>query len=1227
MFPMAAYFRWFLFAFVLLITATSGSADTSFDKLFNDKKYKEALEYADGKLAPSDRDVLTWIKMAQANDALGMHEKSLACYMVAWRLNTDSYDALLGVARVYNKLEQPENALEMAKKAIAINFTVDASWEYARACIALGRSAEAKAALEKVLQTDPENEIAIRELGNIYYTEKAWSKAVPLLKKFSNKQPSGEYMFKIGNSYAELGVADTAITYLQKSIALGGSDLPAKRALARALFVQKNYSGTAAQFAALPNDNLNAKDHFDFGFSLEQTGDTVQAAAEFLASVELYGSSTDRDALLAREKLGRVLLRKRSYPEALNNFQIIATADPAAQTIPDVYFLLADAYQGLGNTNRAVSTLEKAIALNSRNFEAYVRLAELYQKQGDGEKAKKTYDVMMGLSPNDPHVYAVLGAYHLKNSRFTEALSYFEKSTTLQNNASANEGVAIAAYRLKRSDRARSAAEAALKQDSTLRDARVVMASLLMDENNFKEAQGHIEKLLKKDGNDVELLTLLATCYQKNNMPDKLLTVDKKIVALSSANVESRLRLARYCQENNNNAAALQYYKELRPLLPKDVVVLANLALLSKKSGDLVAAAKYQEQLVELNPGNATAHGDLGDFYYALKRSDDALSEYRTALKIDPAVKGFFKNYADIVIAKGQQDEVISALSGVVASGDADVGTYTTLGLMYQKKKQYSKAIETYQKALVIEPSNFDALAALASSQASQGDRNAAIVSFEQAMMMKPDAVAEYKELGDLYIATNRIEEAMRAYQKFIDKDGSDATIALRLANYFYQQQKNDEAVRYFKVGAAGATLAEMVIYAHACMAIDSSKLAIPILESIKRSKDFKDAERANVFKMLAGAYDKEKRYADAAAAYGEYLLLPGVRDADAAYRQAFLLESSNRAKAQKTYEDNTKNYPADYRSFLRLGLMYSEIKELLPNAVPLLKRVTQLADSVPSVWLDLAQVYGKIGNVDDELQAYKRYTQTDPQNIEANQRMGMILMKKGSVNEGIVYLEMANALKPNEAPIMSMLASGYVKTGRSQEATTLLMKAKAVKPDDPEIRYALVKLYKENKQPDKALLELDELLAIARTTPNLLLYAELLMQQTKYKDAANALEDVLATDAENVDALLLVAKNQRFRKKYDDAVETYKEISQIAPDEVRALFERAETHMEQSKPQWAEAFYQRALRLDSSMARAELGLAQIAKLKKNTIEYQSHLDKAQQLDPNDSLIIKELHK
>ena len=734
------------------------------------------------------------------------------------------------------------------------------------------------------------------------------------------------------------------------------------------------------------------------------------AMESFEAAAVKFGSSKSNNAILAREKVGRGKLRDKKFDDALEQFQFIVEADQKGAVVPEVYFLLAEAYQGLDNKPKAISSLEKAISLNSRNIEAYARLADLYQRNGMGDKAKQTFEAMMNLSPNDPNVYAILGQYNNKSGKFEEALKLLEKSNSLRKSAGASEGIAVAAFNLKRIDKARDAAKDAVSLDPGSWEARVILATILMQDKNYKAAQDHLEKLVQKESYNMDYLEQLATCYEQNDQSDKLMELDKKIAALNRKNVDSRLRLARYADKKKDTETALTYYGELAELTPDSPEVFRRLYELYLAKGDKSKVISSMKKYIAIKPKDAEAHRDLGDVLYEQKDLDGALESYRTALKIDPGIKGFYKRYAEIVIAKGQIDEVITTLTGVIKAGEADLGTYTTLGMMFQKKKIYGKAIEMYQKALQIDPSNIDALSALATSQSANGDLNAAVISYEQAIMMNNQAVAELKELAGLYTKLGREDEGIKILKKYLDKKQDDTEAAQIVGKYSFEKKEYADAAKYLGMSVKDASDENLIMYSEACYNAKNYKDAIATLENLKLNKKIKGKTQQQIFKMLAEAYEKDSNDQLAAKAYGNYADLPGVKDPDAAYKQAFLQEKTNPVLAQKIYEQNIKSYPSDYQNFLRLGLMYSEKKETLSKAIPMLKTVTDLAASIPTVWLELGRVYGKMGKDDEELNAYTRYAETDPQNLEANKRIGILLMRKGKTNEALVYLEMANA-------------------------------------------------------------------------------------------------------------------------------------------------------------------------------------------------------------------------
>ncbi len=1211
---------------IVFTFATRSLADDAFDKMISDKNYKAALDYADDKIPAPSRTADIWVKLGKANEALGLTEKALVCYLVSWRLNPKDYESMEGAARIYNKLDQPDNALSVAQKALEVNFTAEASWEYASACIKLKRPADAKKALEKVIQSDSSNAIANRELGNIYYNDKQYANALPLLLKSYATQPDADLAFKLGEVLLDLNRIDDAINYLKEASTKNPGLAEAGIELARCYYKKGKFLAAASEYektAASPQ--MTAMDQYTRGVSNEKTQNGDNAIRAYLAAIEKFGTSTSPEAIIARFKVGNANLEKKNFEAALSQFLFIANADPQGKIVENVNFLLADAYSGSGNSAKAILSLEKALALNPNNIEATARLADLYEKNGMSDKAKSTYEKMMSLNPNDPKVYMTLGMYNLKGKKNSEALKYFEKCYLLDHGAKSAEGIAIAASAIGQWDKARDAAESAVKIDPSLMDSRNILYKAYLKDKNYAEAKDQLEYLVGKKPFELEYWKQLAACYDQLGDQVKLASADKKIVEMDKTDANSRLRLAKFALDQKDNKQAFDMYKELSVLTPQNADVFKNLYDLCIKSGDKGGASVYLKKYLAINPSDAIGQRNLGDLLYELKDQDGALAAYRAALKLDPTIKGFYKRYAELVIAKGQQDEVIRVLSGAIRSGEADVGAYTTLGMIYQKSNQFGKALDMYQKAMQMDPQNVDVLSSLAECQAKTGDRNGAIITFEQVIMMNPKVEAEYKELGDLYLKDGRNDQAISVYKKYLEKVPGDQEVAKNVGMALYQKKQPQEAVKYFDlVKEKGANDIDYLMAAgESYYLAGNNKKAQEIYEGLRLRKPAVPGIK-KVLKLLAESYEKDNNIQSAVDMYSAYLMLPGAKDPDVAYKAGFLQEKVNPQRARKIYEENVTQFPSDYRNMLRLGILYAKDKATLSKSATLLKKASAIADTIPAMWIEMAQVYNKLGNERGELDAYKKLITLDPQNLDANKRLGMLLLKGGSVTDAMVYLEMANTLSSKDPEIMTLLAMGYIKTNRPKDAIDVLVKAKALKPDDTDIRLQLVDLYKKTDQNKKAIEEMKQLIGIKRDNKILLSYAQSLYDDGKFKEAEDAVEDIKATDPENIEALMVLARAQRAQKKLDPAVETYKEISYINPNYAPALYERADVHMQQNKPQWAKTFFERALRADPNYALAYLGLARLAKMQKNNALYLQNLDKAIQLDPNNAEIKEE---
>ncbi len=619
------------------------------------------------------------------------------------------------------------------------------------------------------------------------------------------------------------------------------------------------------------------------------------------------------------------------------------------------------------------------------------------------------------------------------------------------------------------------------------------------------------------------------------------------------------------------------------------------------------------------NPDDAKSQILLGDLLYDIENFDGSIAAYRKAVKIDSTVTGFYKRYSELVVIKGKADEIERVMRRVISRGQADATTFLGLGKVYQKRKIYPKAILEFRKCLEQEPENANAMLAIADCKAKQGKTDEAIQLFEKAIPLNPSSPDEYKTLGDLYIKQKQTIEAMGAYKRFLNNGGKNSTIAQKVGNWEFARRNYVEAAKYLEMvkGKKAKSATHLLNLSESYYHAGEFEKAVPKFKSLM-SYGLKIERKKQVMVLLAKSYENINAGNKALYWYNKLAKLQKRPSTEVSYKRAFLREKTKKAEAIKIYEQNIKRFPNDYRNFLRLGILYSKKKSTLSKSAAILKRAVKLADTSSAAWIEIARVYGKLGRGSDEIAANKKYLSFNPDSPEANARMGIALVNKGRISEGMSFLEKAYAKKPNNVSILVSLAKGHSKSGNPDKALELLLKVKSKRPKDIKIKKMLIVVYKQIGRNDEALSEMEELIGMKPDNTTRFQYATLLHKEKRLSEAINVIEDIRATDPENIKVLLLLGQIFKEQKNYEDAIDIFKEITFIDQSNAMAIYHLAEVYFAQSKPLWAEKYYKNALKLNSRLGLAEYGLAKIAKLRNRDSLYKQHLTRAYQLNPNE---------
>lgn len=183
-----------------------------------------------------------------------------------------------------------------------------------------------------------------------------------------------------------------------------------------------------------------------------------------------------------------------------------------------------------------------------------------------------------------------------------------------------------------------------------------------------------------------------------------------KAYELDATHQKAIFRIARHYLVKNKNETSLKYINKGLESYANNVELINLKALNYYYKEDYITSAKWFERLIQLGESSQFIHEKLSFCYAQDSEYQKAIEQGELAIKFDP------KNATNLYI-QGQLYErlqdfpnaekyISMALELMDQPLDAE---YTSLALIFNKQKKYKDGIESLQKALKENPSNFSA--------------------------------------------------------------------------------------------------------------------------------------------------------------------------------------------------------------------------------------------------------------------------------------------------------------------------------------------------------------------------------------------------------------------------------------------------------------------------------------------------------------------------------------
>jgi tetratricopeptide (TPR) repeat protein len=166
--------------------------------------------------------------------------------------------------------------------------------------------------------------------------------------------------------------------------------------------------------------------------------------------------------------------------------------------------------------------------------------------------------------------------------------------------------------------------------------------------------------------------------------------------------------------------------------------------------------------VVQSQPQNALAHGNLGSLYARSGRLADGLDELQTAVSLDPEDHTALANLGQALTDTGKFDEAIDKLRAALAHEPSDPLALNNLGVAFIHAGRFAEAIDPLERAVRLRPRFAMAHNNLGGALSAVGKNAEAIDQLREALRLDPNLVMAQQNLDVLLAPNARATEPTR---------------------------------------------------------------------------------------------------------------------------------------------------------------------------------------------------------------------------------------------------------------------------------------------------------------------------------------------------------------------------------------------------------------------------------------------------------------------------------
>ena len=359
------------------------------------------------------------------------------------------------------------------------------------------------------------------------------------------------------------------------------------------------------------------------------------------------------------------------------------------------------------------------------------------------------------------------------------------------------------------------------------------LATYYLQQQNSKAALKILEALLGKHPEDPDTLFLYGMASESIGGKEKARTAYEKLISVDPKRETAFLRLGNLYLEGNDTENAYRVYSRLVEAFPYSYVGHFFLGKIHAFRKEYDQAESYFQKTLSLAPDLDEPRYELADVYKEKGETDKAIAMYQAMFEANPkdflvAIElaelyraadlsdqagqvlaragaqcyndpSFFRLMGQEYLDEDRNDEAVTILEGML-KGAPDISSLSyILGLALEGRGDKGEAILRYRQ--VADPSKFYAPAIIQAAILYQemGQTDSAVGLIKTALEKRPDTPELYLYLGMFHEEKNRLDDAVKAFQEGLRRNGKDVQLHFRMGVVLDKLGNRDGSIEQMK--------------------------------------------------------------------------------------------------------------------------------------------------------------------------------------------------------------------------------------------------------------------------------------------------------------------------------------------------------------------------------------------------------------------------------------------